>query len=327
MTARSSLETITPTRPGPTLLGVLVLLLASALPAAAQYRDWGPILLDIPASTRALGLGNSFSLTSGSSEAIFYQPGLLSRAQGYSASIQRFGTSATQVAASAGGSWLSGGVSLGVQHLSYGVDVYELLEDDNRLNLPADKGSLRTNGNIGVSEMVLSLGLGRTVKGIQVGAVGKLIEQRFGRSKAATAAIDIGLSSSTGPLVVGLAVQNLGEDLTISGAEVPLPVRYSLGASTQTAQVGPLDLSASGAVIYQQEEKDLVPSAGIEVAYWPVNGRTFIGRFGFRHLPDGQSGSPITFGGGFRGDNIVLDYAYEGFDSGSPTHRIGIGWR
>ncbi len=327
MTALLFDKTTSSTHRKPTLLGLFALLLVWPLPVEAQSRTWGPILLEIPSSTRALGLGNSFSLTSGLSEAVFYQPGALNRVQGYSASIQRFGTPSTHVVASAGGSWGSGGVALGVQHLSFGVDVNDLLVDDGLLHLPADIGSLRTNGNIAVSELAVSLGYGRSVKGIQAGVVGKLIEQRFGRQKDATGAVDIGLAASPGPVVVGLAVQNLGESLTIGTDDVPLPVRYSLGASTQTAQVGPLDLSASGALVYREEESDLIPSMGLEVAYWPVTGRTFIGRVGVRHLTDGQSASAFTFGAGFRGDNILLDYAYEGFKTGSPTHRIGIGWR
>jgi hypothetical protein len=40
-----------------------------------------------------------------------------------------------------------------------------------------------------------------------------------------------------------------------------------------------------------------------------------------------MSGSPVTFGGGFNGDDIVLDYAYEGFDTGNPSHRFTLAWR
>jgi len=96
--------------------------------------------------------------------------------------------------------------------------------------------------------------------------------------------------------------------------------------STRQAPVGPLDLAASGGLSYRRKG-ELVPSVGLEVAYWPVTGRTFVGRVGFRHLPREQSASPVTFGGAFIGDAIVLEYAFEGFDSGSGSHRFGIGWR
>jgi len=294
--------------------------------AGAQTRDYGPIVLELAGSTRALALGDAFALGLRDSNGVFYQPGTLDRVQGFSGSIQRFGSSATLTTFSAGRPWYSGGIALGIQHLSYGAPGEEPVSGDNLLQLSRDPGSLRSNGDLGVSERVVSLGYGRRVKGIRMGVVGKLVEERFGSRQATTGAFDLGVAASPGPLTVGLAVQNLGWDMCIGGEEIPLPFRASLGASTRTAIVGPLDLSASGKVLYR-DDGDVIPSAGLEVAYWPVTGRIFVGRIGFRHLPDGYSGSPVTFGGGFIGDNIVLDYAYEGFDSGDPSHRFSVGWR
>ncbi len=310
----------------PALLGFWALSLLWTSPLSAQTREKGPIVLNLPASTRALALGNSFALGSSDSDAVFYHPGGLNRAQGFAGSMQRYGSTATLTTLSAGTSWLSGGVALGVQHLSYGAQLSEMNASGSVLQLPADYGSLRDHGDMGISELVVSAGYGRTVKGIRMGVVGKLVEERFGPRKATTGAFDIGLVVAPGPVSVGLALQNLGRDMVLEGEDIPLPLRVSLGASTQAAQVGPLDLSASAAVRYLVDG-DVVPSVGMEVGYWPVTGRTFVGRIGFRHLPDEQSASPISFGGGFIGDDIVLDYAYEGFETGSPTHRLSVGWR
>jgi hypothetical protein len=217
-------------------------------------------------------------------------------------------------------------VAVGVQHVTYGAEAPEPVLGSDLLLLPADIGSLRSDGNVGVSESVLSIGYGRTIKGIRMGLVGKLIEQRFGPHSEGTGAFDFGAAASPGPLTVGLAVQNLGPAMEVDSEEIPLPLRFVTGASTRTAPVGPLDLSASTAVYYRVDG-DVIPSLGLEVAYWPVTGRTFVGRLGFRHLPDEQSGCPFTFGGAFLGDDIVLEYAYEGFDSGNGSHRFSIGWR
>jgi len=317
-------------RYGPFLLAVLASATFWCAPAGAQFRERGPIVLQLPASTRALALGNSFALGFQDSDAVFYHPGLLSQSQGFAGSLQRYGSNSTLVTFSAGRSWLSGGVALGVQHLSYGANLtepfHEPIPGAAILGLPADIGSLRDKGHLGVSELVVSAGYGRTVKGIRMGLVGKLIEQRLGSRKAATTAVDLGVMASPGPVTLGLALQNLGPDMPTEGEGIPLPLRIALGASTRRAPVGPLDLSASSAVAYTVDG-DVIPSVGLEVAYWPVTGRTFVGRLGFRHLPEEQSGSPLTFGGAFMGDDIILDYAYEGFDSGSPSHRFSIGWR
>jgi len=326
MSARILRPSASSRRRGFLLLGLLVSSTFWCSPANAQSRDRGPIVLALPGSTRALALGNSFVLDSQDPDAIFYQPGLLNRAQGLSGSVQRYGTSSTLATFSAGRSWLSGGVVLGFQHLSYGADPPGWLLGNGLLGLPADVGSLRENGRVGVSELVVSAGYGRTIKGIQVGLVGKLIEERLGSGKSATGAIDLGAAASPGPVTVGLAVQNLGPAMTFEGEDIPLPLRFALGASTDRKPVGPLDLSASSAVSYRVDG-DVIPSVGLEVAYWPVTGRTFVGRLGYRRLPTAQSGSPVTFGGAFIGDDIILDYAYEGFDSGSPSHRFSLGWR
>jgi hypothetical protein len=315
-----------PIHAGALILLGLSLLPAWCLPLGAQSRNRGPLVLELPASTRALALGNTFVLGYRDSDAIFYQPGLLNQSSGFSGSLQRYGSASTLISFSAGGSWLSGGVALGVQHLSYGANTFGTLLEGGAPFLSPDVGSLRTNGNTGVSELVLSAGYGRTFKGLQVGIAGKLVEQRFGPNKSATGAVDIGVSTSPGPVALGLALQNLGSDMKFFDEDVPLPLGVGVGVSTQRAPVGPLDLAASGGLSYRVDG-ELIPSAGLEVAYWPVTGRTFMGRLGFRHLPEEQSAWPVTVGAAFMGDDIILEYAYEGFDSGSGSHRFGLGWR
>lgn len=294
--------------------------------ATAQYRDRGPLVLELDASTRAVALGHSFALGFRDSDAVFYQPGLLGQAQGQSASLQRFDENGTLTGLSAARSWFGGGVALGVQHLTYEAPLDRGARVDDILLLPADEATLRDPGTMGASESVISVGYGKSAMGAQVGAVGKYVEQRIGTAKASTVAFDLGLAASPGPLTVGLAVQNLGPGLSIAGGDIPLPTRFSLGASTQPAQVGPLDLSASTGFSYRLDG-DLVPSVGMEVGYWPVNGRTFVGRVGYRYLSDDFSSVPFTFGGAFLGDDIILEYAFQGYEEGDPSHRFGIGWR
>jgi hypothetical protein len=307
-------------------LAILVLLAAGAGPTSGQTRDRGPIVLDLPASTRALALGNSFALGSGDSDAIFYHPGVLNRAQGLVASLRRFTENGTFTALSAGQSWFGGGIALGIQHLGYQVPSDAARSVDDILNLPADEASLRSSGEIAASELVVSVGYGKTLMGAQVGAVGKLIDQRLGFRKASTVAVDLGVALTEGPVTVGLAAQNLGRAMTMGDGDIPLPTRFTLGASSRSAPVGPLDLSLSSALSYRLDG-DLVPSFGVEIGYWPVSGRTFVGRVGYRLLPEGFSARPITFGGAFLGDDIVLEYAYQAYDDGDPSHSFSIGWR
>ena len=74
----------------------------------------------------------------------------------------------------------------------------------------------------------------------------------------------------------------------------PLPFRVTFGASSNSYVVGPLDLIATAAVS-RRRDGDVIPAAGVEVAWWPVRGRTFIGRLGVRRVP-GDGASPVTLG-------------------------------
>lgn len=322
---RSNL-TSRPLKPLFRLLTGFLLLASAPSPTQGQENERGPIILSLPASTRALSLGNTFPLGARDPDILFYNPGLLNRAQGFSGSLQLYGSSSSLATFSAGTSWGSGSVALGVQSLSYGAQGDGHLASGDFQPVPTDPGSLRENGEIGVGDLVVSLGYGRRLFGIQVGLVGKYIQERFGPSRSSTGAVDLGASAGAGPITLGLAAQNIGPAMSIAGEDPSLPTRFSVGAGSRSAVVGPLDVSAATALSYQLDG-DLIPSVGIEVAYWPVNGRTFFARLGFRQLPDEQSGSPITFGGGFTGDNIVLDYAFESFDTGNPSHRFTLGWR
>lgn len=308
------------------ILSILLLLAVSAPPSRGQSRDRGPIVLDLPASTRALALGNAFALGFRDSDAIFYHPGLLNRAEGMAAGLQWFGAGGTLTGLSAARAWFGGGVALGIQHLAYQVPAGAIGTVDGILGLPADEGSLRDSGEAGASEMVVSAGYGRTLLGIRMGAVAKFIDQTLGYRTASTMAVDVGIAMAPGPITVGLSAQNLGPALAIAGGKIPLPTRFTLGASSRNTPVGPMDLSVSTALSYRLDG-DLVPSLGLELGYWPVNGRTFVGRVGYRYRSDAYSSTPITFGGAFLGDNIILEYAYQGFDAGDPSHRFGLGWR
>ncbi len=318
---------------GWTALKLLIVLFLPLLPLAllasplrGQTREKGPIILELPSSTRGMALGGAFALGFTDPDVVFYHPGAMDRGRGFSASVHRYGTDATLTGLSAGTDWYDGSVVVGVRHLSYGADAGSQVGPSDLLALPDDPGSLQEDGATAVSEAAVSVGYARSVLGLRAGVVGKLVEQRFGHLNAATAAVDLGVSASPGPFTVALSAQNLGRVMKMGGEEISLPARLILGATSRRAPVGPLDLALSSTVIYRMEG-DVIPGGGVEVAYWPVTGRTFVARAGYRHLPDHWSNSPLTFGAAFFGDDIVLEYAYEGFDSYDPSHRFSIGWR
>ncbi len=298
-------------------LAAITLFLAS--PCVGQSDGNAPLVLELPASTRALGLGGAFVLSTAESDAIFNNPGALIDADGVGLAAQRYRSSSTLGTFSAATEWFGGTLALGVQAVGYG-SVVPWLD-----GIPDDANDLLLDLPVDVTEFVGSVGYGREVLGFQVGVVGKAIEQRIGAGRDVSAAADVGIVRRLLGITFGISAQNIGPGLSIGGADLPLPTRVSVGASTRSRPIGPLDVLATTAVS-RRRDGEIIPAGGVEIAWWPIVGRTFIGRVGVRRVP-GDGASPFTFGFGFRGDVITIEYAYEEFDAPGASHRLGLSWR
>ncbi len=170
----------------------------------------------------------------------------------------------------------------------------------------------------GVAESAATITYGRSLFGIDVGVSGRLYTQRFGTARTTREAFDIGAASSLGPMDVALSVRNVGSD-------EDLPTEVVLGAGGYGQPVGPLDIGFAAQAGYR-DDGEFTVGGGAEFGYWPVRGRTFVGRVGFRRVLEGEA-SPVTFGGSFWGDSLVLDYAFQAVDGFDGIHRVSVGWR
>ena len=302
-------------------LGFALLLCISPLTLVhAQSDRNAPLVLELPASTRALGLGGAFVLTGTASDALFYHPALVNSARGFGIDVQRYGSESTLGTLSGATSLGGGGLAVGVQVLSFAMrgPAVDFIADD------AD--ALLRSGPWGASEMVATIGYGRVIAGFRIGTAGKIIEQRIGRDRDAAAALDIGVARRILGITWGISAQNLGRGLATGFSDaLPLPHRLTLGASTRSRPVGPLDVLAAAAVS-RRRDGELIPAGGIEISWWPIVGRTFTGRIGMRRVP-GDGGSPVTVGVAFTTDDYTLEYAFEEFDSPGAAHRLGLRWR
>lgn len=337
------------------LLLPAALLLFLAAPVEGQTRERsgsppGPSILKLQASTRAHALGSAF--WPGSGHAVFHHPALIP-SQGFDLSLggvygrgddgdgdhdsrdrdgdrdagRRHPDEALYTALSVATGWMGGSVSVGLAVLDYG---YSLDVDVGRERdlTPAERSRLaaarlrRTS-----TEFVGVAGYTREVVfGIDVGASAKVVGLSVGGYGSRGGALDLGVSRAFGRVTAALTVQNLGPDLELAGRHLPLPRRLVLGAGTRgRAPVGPLDIGAAAQVAYERGG-DIVPGGGVEIAYWPVQRRVFIARLGAVRVLDGD-GLPVTFGAGFEGDRIRLDYAYSERDPVVGPHRIGVSIR
>lgn len=223
------------------------------------------------------------------------------------------------MSASASGDWWGGSVALGVVTLDQGV------ERDQPESLLRDPASLLYLGPVGASTSVAALGYAREFMGLRWGVTAKYVSQRVGSSRATTAAADLGVAFDFGVGNVALSVQNLGQGLELAGTTLDLAQRTLVTLGTLRRPTGPIDLGVN-AHIGRDGSGEVLAGGGLEVAYWPIQGRTFIARIGASN-PGETSASPLTFGGGFAGDQFQVDYSYGGFDSVDAAHRFSVSIR
>lgn len=295
----------------------LLTLIATLLlptPSLGQTEGRLPRVLELPASTRALALGNAYMMDGVQADALFYHPALLADARGFSLGVQTWGE-ASSAAAAVTTSWLGGGIALGLQVLQYGLPTSG--------DPPGGPDHLFRSGEVPASERVVSLGFGRAEGGLQWGVVSRVAEERVDTTRDAFVLVDVGLAHEVGPFRVGVTYQGLGS----RGDGWEHPARLTLGAGHYGHPVGIFDLGASAAVS-RRADGEILAGAGLEVGYWPIDGRTFLARLGLQHVPEGE-GSPLSFGLAFWGDSVSLDWAYRPFggDVGAGTHRFGVSWR
>ncbi|MCY4571549.1 MAG: hypothetical protein OXF01_02005 [Gemmatimonadetes bacterium] len=332
------------------------LLLFLAAPVEGQTRErpnrpTGPSILKLQASTRAHALGGAF--WPGSGHAVFLHPSLIP-SQGFDLSVggvydrdddgdrdhdsrdrdrddgRHQADDALYTALSVATGWMGGSVSVGLAVLDsrYSPDI-DVGRGRGRDLTSAEWARLAAAARLRRSstEFVSVVGYNReAVFGIDVGAAAKLVGLTAGGQGGRAGALDLGASRDFGRVTAALTVQNLGPDLELAGGRVPLPRRLVLGAGTRgRAPVGPLDIGGALQVAYERGG-EIVPGGGVEIAYWPIQRRVFILRIGAVRVVEGD-GLPLTFGAGFEGDRIRLDYGFSDRDPVVGPHRIGVSIR
>lgn len=285
--------------------------------AMAQEREYAPLLLELPANTRALGMGNAFVIGSSDPMAIFYNPAM-STVSGVSLDIQRYGGQGNTVSAAAGAEWWGGRVGIGVQAAAYSVRPEVLLGG-------VSESDLLTGGTEDVAEYLAAVSYGRTIKGIRLALTGRLVEQRSAGDHVTSPTFDLSTGIDIADFKLGLALQNVGPAYDFVGLDLEPPLRVTLGGAFDgSLPVGPLDLLAAAAVSVDAEGT-IVPGAGLELGYWPISGRTFFARAGIRDPADPDT-APWTVGAGFSGDRITLDWALVDYEEGT-SHRLTLRFR
>ncbi|MEP6689895.1 MAG: hypothetical protein ABJD07_01995 [Gemmatimonadaceae bacterium] len=294
---------------------VTLAVLAAAAPlsrARAQSDHFAPLVLLLPASTRAAAFGDAY-VAGRDNDVIFYNPAQLGIARGVGASVARYRSASTLGSLSASTALGSGGVGVGVQMLDYGSwpTVY-----------PATAGALTSRGPLVSSSLAATLGAATVFRDTRIGVAGKYVEERIAGARGGVLAADIGLARDIGQVTVGFAAQNLGGAIKTGGHRASLPQRYTFGVGGGGLPVGPFDVAASTSVAVLRNGF-VTPAGGVEVSYSWLDGYAVAARFGVRRV-ETNAQSPLTLGAGASVDRIWLDYAYERYPGAGVAHRVGL---
>jgi len=304
-------------RSGIVLAGAVSVCLLAPGTATAQTPEREPALLELGMGARALGLGMAPQIGSDDPDAVFVHPALALEASGFHLGLSRFGNASTGYTLSAATDWFGGGVAVSLQTLEY--------SGPGPGARPGGMDPFFAEDGTGVAESAATLTYARELFGVDLGISGRMSTQRFDGASVTTGMVDVGASLPLGPLRAALSVRNLGRDPELGDEALELPMEVVLGVGGYGRQVGPLDMGLAAQVV-RRDDGEFLYGGGLEVGYWPIRGRTFVGRVGFRNVPEGDA-SPVTFGGSFWGDNLVLEYAFQPVDGEDGLHRLTVGWR
>jgi len=282
--------------------------------AHGQASGLGPIVLQLPASTRAIGFGNAY-VSVRDPEAIFYNPAQLGVRPGVALSVERYASTAT--AGAIASSYVFGPVGFGVGAQFLDFDAASPLYPGAAPN----GEQLMAGGELPASSLVAVMAGELAYKGVRWGIAGKFAEDRVGDARDGVLLADVGAAKEIGPGTAGVTVQNLGTSARVAGTAAALPTRATLGYSA-AGPLGPLDAVASAAVSVRRGGR-VSPAGGLEVGYMPIDGVSFAGRIGGR-VPEKNAESPLTLGASFTFDRLSVDYGFEPMQGEGSGHRIGL---
>jgi hypothetical protein len=286
--------------------------------AHAQASGSSVPLLELPASTRALALGNAFVAAGKDEASIFYNPAQLATVEKLSAglSVQQWFLGQTVAAAAAAVHAFHGTAAFGLQVLDYGSSE-RAFDDGGALGEP-------TGAEISAGDYVASIAYAVSISKLRIGATGKYVNQRLVDESGGTGAVDFGAALDVKGITLAASLQNVGGEISLAGDRRSLPRLVRVGAAIPVRNVGPVDVL--GTVELTHLDGETKPFGGVEVEYQAPGGVTILGRVGALDRPTGADISPVAFGGGVRALHFALDYAYEGSAVFGAMHRVGVRW-
>lgn len=297
-----------------------------SLRAQASNDTRSAILLTLPASSRALGLGEAWGAIADDESALFYNPAQLARVRGWSigGSLQNYIASTTLGAFAVAVPLRRGTLGFGLQLLDYGSADEVVPVDGSGGQVGAPTGSTVT-----AEDMAFSVGYGVAFGGrrqLRVGAALTYARQQVATYSGGAMAGDVGAAYTfVNGWDVSAALQHMGSSLTLASVSAPLPLTWRAAVAAPMVRANAFALRPV-AEVRQVSGADVTGVLGAEGSWHTGTSGTLLSAragYAFRGATDARS--PLTVGAGITIGRLQVDYAYEGFDLiGGATNRVGV---
>lgn len=296
-------------------LAIAPALVLNVSPVQAQRERYAPLILQLPTSARSVAMGG-LSMGTRDVDAAFGNPALAGGNNTLSFTGARYASGAST-------GHLASAMNIGALGLSLGV---QMLDAQSRFGgFPARSDVLTDEGARAHAGLGANVAASFGWKGMRWGAAARYVEERFSDVRATSAAFDVGASRNfwNGAITTGLALQHLGQDLALGAARVQLPARASLGAAMNGYGVSKwFDVGASANVAVRRDGR-IVPSAGGELSYVPIEGVVVALRGGAR-APELDAQRTLTAGLGASFDRLSLDYGWQDMRGKGGAHHLTL---
>ena len=276
--------------------------LAMASPLVAQGAP-APLILTLPVSVRAAGLGGAGVALSGDASSTFLNPAGLATIQNIAieAAVQRYPDGSVEGLAAAGFRLLQFDLGGGIHYLRF-----------------SDTSSVRDNLQWTASAVyrIGLIALGGTLKYVS------LADSNGQTRRSATTDIGFGIHIFD-IMTLAFAAQNVGS-WTVTGGPLQLPVSkhaafaFNLVDPQETARL----LATAEVVWTDRADRRTVIGAEAGAVVGKVG---VVGRIGYGAAPVGAGQDEVSFGAGLVLSRFNIDYAYQRRTKlGSDVHRLGL---
>lgn len=291
-----------------------VLLLALASPCLAGGTGGAAPLnfLFLDADARPVALGGAYTAVATDANAMHYNPAGLAFLKGHQATFMH-AEHFQDVTQEYGAIALKQGLGLMVNTLGFG--------DIQRTTLSNPRGT--GLDSFGIRDWAVSVGYGRKLKWdwLGLGAALKYLREDIDNVSAHAVAADLGVRADLeaplgAPLVLGMAIQNVGTKLKFQSSREDLPLNLKAGLAYRFIETGVFALDVN-----QPRAGDPTVHVGAEYA-----ARKAVAlRAGYNTRND--AGAGFTLGGGLVLRQFGLDYAFVPFGDLGNSHRFSLSYR